>query len=91
MAEISEQLEGHSSKDLEELPQLEFDYVITLCGDAAETCPAFPGQTARVHWALVDPAAATGIDGDRLSAFRRTRDEINMLVSEFVASFQAAF
>lgn len=51
--------------------------VITLCGDAAETCPVTPPEVRRLHWGLVDPAKATGTEEERVDVFRRVRDEIH--------------
>jgi arsenate reductase len=52
------------------------DYVITVCDRANESCPIFPGDTKRIHWGFDDPSAETGTDAERLTAFRRIRDEI---------------
>ena len=53
-----------------------FDYVVTLCDDAAQACPALPARRARLHWSLPDPAAAAGSEAERLRVFRQVRDEI---------------
>jgi arsenate reductase (thioredoxin) len=64
------------SKHLSEYLQQPFDYVITVCDQAAETCPFFPGRSERIHWSFPDPAAVTGSDDTRLQAFRQTREAI---------------
>lgn len=66
----------HRSKHLNEFLNQPFDYVITVCDDAAETCPFFPGRAERIHWSFPDPAAATGDETARLQTFRHTRDAI---------------
>jgi arsenate reductase len=53
-----------------------FDYVITVCDNAAETCPTFPGRTERIHWSFPDPAAAVGSEGERQRAFDLTAADI---------------
>ena len=63
---------------------MEFDYVVTVCGNAEERCPRFPGATTRLHWPFDDPAAVTGSDAVRLAAFRRVRDEIGARLREWV-------
>ena len=53
-----------------------WDYVITVCDQAGERCPLFPGPARRIHWSFEDPSAATGGEADRLATFRRVRDAI---------------
>ena len=60
----------------DEFSDQEFDYVITVCDNANERCPVFPGNTERIHWSFDDPAAAEGDEHARLAVFRRVRDEI---------------
>jgi arsenate reductase len=76
MAERGIDISHHRSKHLSEFLQQSFDYVITVCDQAAETCPIFPGRAERIHWSFPDPAAVTGPDDVRLQAFRQTRDAI---------------
>ena len=76
MKEIGIDISGHSSKLVAEFTNQKFDYVITVCDNANEQCPVFPGETKRIHWSFDDPAAARGGDEERLSVFRRVRDEI---------------
>jgi len=61
-----------------------FDHLITLCDDAAERCPVFPGETRRIHWSLPDPAATSGDETARRDAFERTRETLRTLISEFI-------
>jgi arsenate reductase len=76
MGEIGIDLSTHRSKSLAEFAGQHFDYVITVCDRANESCPTFPGDTKRIHWSFDDPSAATGDDEHRLKAFRRVREEI---------------
>ena len=79
MKEIGLDLTTHRSRGLQEVPWNEADTVITLCGDADESCPAVSGRVRRLHWPLPDPAAAS--EASRLQAFRETRDELKWRVS----------
>lgn len=76
MREIGIDVSTHRSKSVDEFTGREFDYVITVCDNANEQCPVFPGRTTRVHWSFEDPAAAEGDNFARLAVFRRVRDEI---------------
>lgn len=76
MREIGIDISGHRSKSVDEFTGQEFDYVITVCDNANEQCPIFPGNTQRIHWSFQDPASARGDNEARLAVFRRIRDEI---------------
>ena len=76
MREIGIDISDHRSKSVDEFTGQEFDYVITVCDNANERCPIFPGNTERIHWSFDDPAAAEGDADTRLKVFRRVRDEI---------------
>jgi len=84
MEEIGVDITGHRSKSVDEFRGQEFDYVITVCDNAAENCPVFPGKTRRLHWGFEDPAAAEGSDEERLEAFRRVRDLMRGRFAAFV-------
>jgi arsenate reductase (thioredoxin) len=86
MNELGIDISTHRSKSVDEFAGQEFDYVITVCDNANEQCPVFPGKTKRIHWSFEDPAAAQGDEGVRLSVFRRVRDEIRERLREFVVS-----
>ena len=85
MNELGIDISTHRSKSVDEFTGQEFDYVITVCNNANEQCPVFPGNTKRIHWSFADPAAAEGDELQRLSVFRRVRDEIRERLREFVA------
>ena len=76
MAELGIDIAGHRSKTTDEYAGQEFDEVITVCDDAKEACPYFPGARRRRNWSFEDPSAATGSEEERLEVFRRVRDEI---------------
>ena len=76
MREIGIDISSHRSKPVDEFTNQEFDYVITVCDNANEQCPVFPGNTQRLHWSLPDPAAVPGSYETRLLAFREIRDQI---------------
>ncbi len=84
MAEAGVDIGAHASKRIDELPVKNFDYVITLCGHANETCPIFPGTVKRVHVGFDDPPALaqnTQTEEEALAHYRRVRDEIKQFVS----------
>jgi len=76
MAEIGIDLRGHTSKTLDRFVGEPWDALITVCDNANESCPVFPGVSQRLHWSFDDPSAATGSEEQRLAVFRRVRDEI---------------
>ena len=74
MKEIGIDVSGHRSKSVEEFAGQRFDLVITVCDNAKESCPVFPGAPERLHWSYEDPAAVEGSREERLRAFRRVRE-----------------
>jgi arsenate reductase (thioredoxin) len=76
MAELGADISGQSSKTLERYLGEPFDYVVTVCDDANEACPTFPGAKHRLHWSFRDPSRAAGGEEERLGQFRAVRDEI---------------
>jgi len=76
---------GHRAKGLDEFAGRPIDLVVTVCDDAAEECPFFPGARRQEHWGFPDPSAATGTEEERLAAFRRVRDAIAARIDEFQA------
>ena len=84
MRERGIDIRAQRSKSIEEVPG-EFDYVVTLCDDAAQRCPALPARRARLHWSLPDPAGAAGDPAQRQVIFRQLRDEIERRLREWLA------
>jgi len=85
MREIGIDISRHRSKSVDEFTRETFDYVITVCDNANERCPVFPGRTKRIHRSFEDPAAAEGEEHEQLAVFRRVRDEIRDWLREFAA------
>ena len=83
MHEIGVDISGHRSKSVDEFAGQAFDYVITVCDNAKESCPIFPAATKHIHWSLDDPAAAQGTEERRLAEFRRVRDQLRTLLRHF--------
>lgn len=83
MRERGVDIRRHRSKSVTEFAGQRFDYVITVCDNARESCPVFPGARS-IHWSFHDPAAAGGSDQEKLSVFRRVRDEIENQLRDFV-------
>ena len=84
MREIGIDISGHRSKSVDEFAGQSFDYVVTVCDNARDNCPIFPGGAERIHWSFEDPAAVQGSEGERLAAFRRIRDQIHEHVKKFL-------
>ena len=85
MAEIGVNISSQASETLERYLGATLDLVITVCDDANEACPVFPGATERLHWSFPDPSKATGGYEERLHTFRNVRDEIRARIeSELV-------
>ena len=84
MRELGIDISGHRSKSVEEFTGQHFDYVITVCDNAQESCPVFPALTTRIHWSIEDPAAVQGSEEQRFEAFRRIRDELRRRVRDFI-------
>lgn len=87
MHEIGIDISSHISKTVSDIPLHAVDTIVTLCAD--EVCPFVPGAVRRLHWGLADPAAVDGSLGDRLAAFRKTRDELRHRFEAFLAGEQA--
>jgi len=88
MREVGIDISKHRSKSVDEFTGEKFDYVITVCDNANEQCPVFPGNTKRIHLSFEDPAAASGDLEDRLAVFRRVRDQIRLRFQNLIADSQ---
>ena len=84
MSEKEIDISGYKSKYIDLFLNKKFDYIITVCDNAKESCPVFPGNAKYLHWSLKDPAAAKGTKEEKLAAFRKIRDEIQNKVLEFI-------
>jgi arsenate reductase len=86
MREVGIDISAHRSKSVDEFAGQDFDYVITVCDSAKESCPVFPAKTKRIHWSIEDPSVTQGSEKDTLAAFRRIRDELRARLQTFVQS-----
>lgn len=89
MGEIGIDISGQASKSLAPFLREPFDWVITVCDQAKESCPVFPGARATAHWSIDDPAAVAGSEPQRLAAFRAARDELRSRVADFVSAVRS--
>jgi len=78
-------ISGAVPKDVARFTDVPFDYVITLCDNARDVCPVFPGEGDKIHWSIPDPAAAAGTEDEKLEAFIAARDDIERRIERFVA------
>ena len=85
MAERGIDISGQRSKHLEELVGEDFDYVVTVCDNAREACPIFPGDPERIHWSIPDPSAVEGEEPVRAAAFKRAADELTVRIRYLLA------
>ena len=83
MRELDIDISQHRSKHVDEFTGQEFDYVLTVCDNARETCPIFPGAAVKIHKNFADPAATTGSEVERLALFREIRDQIRGYLRSF--------
>jgi arsenate reductase len=83
MGELGIDISDHRSKSVDEFAGQPFEYVLTVCDHAKESCPIFPGKTVTIHHNFEDPAALQGSEEERLAAFRRVRDEIREYLKSF--------
>lgn len=84
MREIGIDITGHRSKSINEFAGKPLDTVITVCDNAKELCPVFPGTVQHLHWPFNDPAAVDGSEQERLDAFRKVRDQIHGRIMVFL-------
>ena len=85
MDEVGVDISNQKSKSAKEFLGQQFDYVITVCNNAKQTCPVFPGQYKKIHWNLEDPAEVQGTEDERMKIFRKTRDKIKDNIGTFLS------
>jgi len=83
MQELGIDISGHRPKHVNEFAGQHFDYVLTVCDNAKETCPIFPSNTVTIHESFKDPAAFHGSEQEQLEMFRRVRDQIRRYLRDF--------
>jgi arsenate reductase len=89
LQEIGIDISAHRSKPMTDFLSRHIDTVITVCGNADQACPMFPGQVHRYHWGFDDPAHATGTEEEVLAVFRRVRDQIKLVFEAYAAGLRA--
>ncbi len=90
MAEIGVDISAHQSKHLDQFLQAGIDTVITVCGNADQACPTFPGKVSRYHWGFEDPPKAVREGEQEVDAFRRIRDEISKVFGAYAVGYRQA-
>ena len=90
MEEIGIDVSSHSSKHLDQFLHQNIDTVVTVCGNADQACPTFPGKVSRYHWGFEDPPHAVRDGEEEIEAFRRVRDQIHNTFSAFAAGYRQA-
>lgn len=90
MKEIGIDISNHSSKHMNDFLKRNVHTVITVCGNADQACPSFPGELKRYHWGFDDPAKAEGSDEEVLDVFRRVRDEIKLVFEAYASGYREA-
>jgi len=91
MAEAGVDISNHTSKRISDLAGIEFDYVVTLCDDAKEQCPVFPGKTRLVHKGFKDPACAVGSEEEITGTFRKVRGQIRAFIETLPEGLETNF
>ncbi len=86
LRELGIDISSHRSKSVDEFAGQAFDLVVTVCDNAREACPVFPGGGRRLHWPFPDPVEEKGPEAARLAAFRAVRDQIRERIAAFLAS-----
>ena len=84
MQELDINISANTSKSLDQFKHQPFDLVVTVCDNAKESCPVFPGAKETLHWPFDDPADATGTDEEKMIVFRRVRDEIKFKIQSYL-------
>ena len=85
LSEIDLDISCHTSKHMNDFLGQQVETVITVCGNADQACPMFPGQVNRHHWGFDDPAHATGTEVEQMQVFRRVRDEIRRVFEAYAS------
>ena len=88
LREIGIDISGHTSKHMNDFLQQKIATVITVCGNADQACPMYPGQVHRHHWGFEDPAHAKGTEEQVLAEFRRVRDQIKLVFEAYAAGLR---
>lgn len=88
LEEIGLDISAHTSKSMNDFLDRDITTVITVCGNADQACPMYPGQMNRHHWGFDDPAHATGTEAEIMADFRRVRDQIRLVFGAYAAGLR---
>ena len=89
MQEVGYDMSEHRSKHIDlYIGKIQFDYLISVCGEAERNCPYFPGMGQRIHWEIEDPGAFEGSDDQKIMVFRQTRDLIKAKIEDWLSDLQ---
>ena len=88
MAEADVNISAHISKHIDELSDIDFDYIVTLCDNAAQNCPVFPGKVKLIHKPFTDPYFASGTEKEVMAVFRKVRDQIKAFIETMPKSLE---
>ena len=86
--EIGIDISSHESKHMEQFLDRDIHTVITVCGNADQACPVYPGQLNRYHWGFVDPAKVEGPEAEVMDAFREIRDQIKLVFEAYAHGYR---
>ena len=90
LEEIGIDISDHTSKHMNDFLEQQIHTVITVCGNADQACPTYPGQVQRYHWGFEDPAHAEGSEDEIMEVFRQLRDEIKLVFEAYAAGIRSA-
>ena len=90
LEEIGIDISDHTSKHMNDFLEQQIHTVITVCGNADQACPTYPGQVQRYHWGFEDPAHAEGSEDEIMEVFRQVRDEIKLVFEAYAAGIRSA-
>jgi arsenate reductase len=90
LEEIGIDISAHTSKHMNDFLEQKIHTVITVCGNADQACPTYPGQAHRHHWGFEDPAHAEGSEDEIMEIFRKVRDEIKLVFEAYAAGIRSA-
>jgi len=88
MAEVGVDISMHKSKHVDEFSEIDFDYVVTLCDNAAKNCPVFTGKTKVIHKPFDDPYFASGSEEEIMATFRKVRDDTKTFIETLPESLE---
>ena len=88
MEEIGIDISDHTSKSMNDFLDRDIHIVITVCGNADQACPTYPGQVKRFHWGFFDPAKAEGTEDEIMNCFREIRDQIKLVFEAFAEGYR---